>query len=197
MWEALPEAHALPAEAAAPRETAPALAFELPDLAPDAVARALETATTFPRRVTPHALVVPPPEEAKPERATEQEEAAATADSPAILYGTWWHELVQGVPWAEPREEWQRRFTAALALIAAAKALGARVAAVPRLAAGRVAGAAGTAGPGRMAVPQLRRGGYVHRGRDGPRRLVGERRGVARDRLEDEPRQLRRRGGPW
>jgi ATP-dependent exoDNAse (exonuclease V) beta subunit len=114
-WEALPETLA----AAAPSKTAAmeeAMEEELPTLGKREVARAIEWAGAIPRRQTPHAFAVYPPPESEPEVNLEREEnqAHAAAENPGILYGTWWHEFVQTVPWGKPREEWERRFAAAL-----------------------------------------------------------------------------------
>ena len=85
------------------------------DLSPDDIRRAIEHASNFPRRVTPHALAIHARDEAEPEKQVEQEEdqAVVVADSPGILYGTWWHEFVQTIPWAEPDAQWQRKFSEA------------------------------------------------------------------------------------
>jgi ATP-dependent exoDNAse (exonuclease V) beta subunit len=37
------------------------------------------------------------------------------ADSPGILYGTWWHEFVQTIPWQKPMPAWQKKFLEAQA----------------------------------------------------------------------------------
>jgi ATP-dependent exoDNAse (exonuclease V) beta subunit len=73
---------------------------------------ALARARDIPRRITPHELAIHPPPEAEPERSAERDEPAA--NSPAILYGTWWHELMEAVPWEEPSARWTDAFEAAL-----------------------------------------------------------------------------------
>ena len=39
----------------------------------------------------------------------EREDEAPSADNPGILYGTWWHEFVQTIAWADSAS-WPRRF---------------------------------------------------------------------------------------
>jgi len=75
-----------------------------PDLSREDVRRAVERAGNFPRRITPHALAIHSREEAEPEKQAEQEEdpAMIAAGGPGILYGTWWHEFVQTIPWRRP-----------------------------------------------------------------------------------------------
>jgi ATP-dependent exoDNAse (exonuclease V) beta subunit len=86
---------------------------EMPPLAREAVERAVANAANSPRRVTPHALAVHSPSEAEPEKQAEREEEAEAPAGPGVLYGTWWHELVETIPWDQPREEWQRKFAVA------------------------------------------------------------------------------------
>jgi ATP-dependent exoDNAse (exonuclease V) beta subunit len=87
------------------------------DLSQDDVACAIGWAASFPRRITPHALAVHLHDEAEPERQFEQEEdsAAPEVNGPGILYGTWWHEFVETVPWQQPKLAWQRKFAEAQA----------------------------------------------------------------------------------
>jgi ATP-dependent exoDNAse (exonuclease V) beta subunit len=89
--------------------------ISLPDLSREDVHRAVERAGLFPRRITPHALAVQARDEAEPEKQIEREDdqPAITADGPGILYGTWWHEFVQTIPWRQPAADWQRKFVEA------------------------------------------------------------------------------------
>jgi len=82
------------------------------DLSSDTMTQAITRANSIPRRITPHALAVHSSNEAEPERQLERED-----DLPAIapgnrgtLYGTWWHEFVQTIPWQGPVATWQQRF---------------------------------------------------------------------------------------
>ncbi len=70
-----------------------------------AVARAGE----IPRRTTPHALAKHDQADAEPEIETEFE-ARPAPENPGILYGTWWHECMEGVPWEKPVETWREHF---------------------------------------------------------------------------------------
>jgi ATP-dependent exoDNAse (exonuclease V) beta subunit len=110
-WNALTEATARPAEMITPEPAAET--SEMPPLAREAVERAVANAANIPRRVTPHALAVHSPSEAEPEKQAEREEEAEAPAGPGVLYGTWWHELVETIPWDQPREEWQRKFAVA------------------------------------------------------------------------------------
>ena len=112
VWTSLPQTLAprkKPKRAAAP---APGLVPPNPPLTRDDWEMALTHARAIPHRVTPHELAQHPPLEAEPERAAERDERSS-ADNPAIRYGTWWHKLMEAVPWAEPAD-WDRAFAAAL-----------------------------------------------------------------------------------
>jgi ATP-dependent exoDNAse (exonuclease V) beta subunit len=114
-WTALTEVTSLPAESVA-QETAPAVGgAELPAITHDTLLRAIANASAIPRRVTPHALAVHPKSDAEPEEQAEQEDDVDVAAGPGILYGTWWHEFVEGIPWNRPREEWEHLFVRARA----------------------------------------------------------------------------------
>jgi len=117
-WTALPETASLPEEFA-PVESAPDPGVvPLPDLSRDDVRRAVERAGAFPRRITPHALAIhvrDAREEAEPEKQMEREDDTGAAGGPGILYGTWWHEFVQTIPWRQPAAAWQRKFIEAQA----------------------------------------------------------------------------------
>ena len=115
-WEALPETLApteppviapLPEEKVLPENIAPRSAKD--------VAAAITRAQAIPRRITPHALAVHAPVEAEPETKMErgEEEPFPVADNPGILYGTWWHEFIEGVPWEKSAAAWQEHFTRA------------------------------------------------------------------------------------
>jgi ATP-dependent exoDNAse (exonuclease V) beta subunit len=116
-WKALSESTSLPEKSprdeSASVEPAPDLRpAPLPDLSREDVRRAVEQAGIFPRRITPHALAIHAREEAEPEKKIEREDDSPTdaADGPGILYGTWWHEFVQTIPWQKPAAAWQRKF---------------------------------------------------------------------------------------
>jgi ATP-dependent helicase/nuclease subunit A len=103
----LPEAQTIPSS---PVAIAPAQ----PSLSASDVKRALQQAAQFPRRTTPHALAVHVRDEAEPEIAGEREDhRPAAADNPGILYGTWWHEFVQTIPWEKSDSAWQKKFVQA------------------------------------------------------------------------------------
>jgi ATP-dependent exoDNAse (exonuclease V) beta subunit len=89
----------------------------LPDLSREDVQQAVERAGTFPRRITPHALAVHTRDEAEPEKQREREDDQPTGEAggSGILYGTWWHEFVQTIPWRQPVVAWQRKFIEAQA----------------------------------------------------------------------------------
>jgi ATP-dependent exoDNAse (exonuclease V) beta subunit len=94
---------------------APAQDIDLPNLPPLTtveVAQAVASANYFPRRTTPHALAIHTRDEAEPEKQTEREDDQLTgqADGPGILYGIWWHEFVQKIPWNQPATAWSRVF---------------------------------------------------------------------------------------
>jgi ATP-dependent exoDNAse (exonuclease V) beta subunit len=111
VWHALPEKiKAKPVSAKTPA-AAPELIPPYPPLEPGDFEIALAQARAIPRRVTPHALAQHPPPEAEPEAAAEREEPSP--DNPAIRYGTWWHETMETMPWAQPREMWDKHAEAA------------------------------------------------------------------------------------
>jgi ATP-dependent helicase/nuclease subunit A len=91
---------------------APDLVPPYPALSRDDFSAAIESGRRIPKRVTPHALAIHPPPEAEPERTAEIDEPRA--DSPAILYGTWWHELMEIIPWHQAREAWTTYFERAV-----------------------------------------------------------------------------------
>ena len=114
-WDALTEDISISADEFV-KEVAPAVReHDRPELSSETLQRAVANASHIPRRVTPHALAVHTPSEAEPEKQIEQEEGAETPAGPGILYGTWWHEFVETIPWQQPRETWQRRFSEARA----------------------------------------------------------------------------------
>ena len=112
-WKELPEKASLPVEAV-PVETkvvTPAPDLEtLPEVSRDDIRDAVAHAGQFTRRITPHRLAVHPPHEAEPEARAEQEVELPTANNPGILYGTWWHELMETIPWQKPATAWQQKF---------------------------------------------------------------------------------------
>jgi ATP-dependent exoDNAse (exonuclease V) beta subunit len=89
----------------------------LPELSREDVRQAVERAGNFPRRITPHALAIHAREEAEPEKQMEREDDSSTGavSGPGVLYGTWWHEFVQTIPWRRPEAVWQRKFVEAQA----------------------------------------------------------------------------------
>ncbi len=107
-WSALPSELSLPApEPVSSRESfEPALTW--PDPATEAAA--LDRAQAIPRRETPHSLARPVHDEAEPEITAAREEEDPAPDNPGIRYGTWWHEMIQAVPWTEPRAAWEAVF---------------------------------------------------------------------------------------
>ena len=77
---------------------------------------ALARAKAFPHRVTPHRLLAPRhAPEVEPALAFEQEEASPSPRHPGILYGIWWHQLMENLPWSQP-ERWPEIFATALAV---------------------------------------------------------------------------------
>ena len=117
-WKALPESTSPLADLPAieSNEVAPiSVSLSLPDLSAKDVQEAVEQASRFPRRITPHALAIHSRDEAEPEVAVEQRNRFAAADNPGILYGTWWHEFVQTIPWQKPAAAWQQKFAEAQA----------------------------------------------------------------------------------
>jgi ATP-dependent exoDNAse (exonuclease V) beta subunit len=125
-WQELPETASAPEESPPGQTTPMTLASKAgiaggPQLSRDDVERAVTNAGAFPRRITPHALALPPRDtlgEAEPESQVEREvdePASLASGGPGILYGTWWHELAQVIPWQQPVHAWQRKFMEAQA----------------------------------------------------------------------------------
>jgi len=114
-WEELPENLSPVIE---PVSVATTLRERVPSsltvLANEDFTRARELASAIPRRITPHALAEHPVVEAEPEKLAEQEEGIVAAVSSGILYGTWWHEFVEGIPWREPVDVWRSKLLEAL-----------------------------------------------------------------------------------
>jgi ATP-dependent exoDNAse (exonuclease V) beta subunit len=54
--------------------------------------------------------------EAEPETRHEHDEddAPPSAANPGILYGIWWHEWIETLPWSQPLEAWRKKFQEAL-----------------------------------------------------------------------------------
>ncbi|MEM1058872.1 MAG: UvrD-helicase domain-containing protein [Verrucomicrobiota bacterium] len=72
------------------------------------LALARDHAAQFARRVTPHALArLPDPgdPETRLESAPDDDRPELPAQTPATLYGTWWHELMEAMPWQRPEAE--------------------------------------------------------------------------------------------
>jgi len=114
VWDALPDV-LISLDAVEAQTTAPDLVpFSLPKITPTMIQTALSHAADIPRRVTPHALAIHSSRESEPEAKQEREEETPSADNPGILYGTWWHEFVETIPWSQPVETWQKKFDEAL-----------------------------------------------------------------------------------
>jgi len=116
IWQSLPKTLSqveMPGSSESTQE--PAL-LPLTNLSSESVEQAIVRARAVPQRITPHALAVHSHGEAEPEKQAENEDnqSAATSGNPGTLYGTWWHEFVQTVPWQEGNEKWQQRFFEAL-----------------------------------------------------------------------------------
>ena len=201
-WKALPETASspeklLPASArihARNRDSVP-----LPDLSREDVRQAVARAGTFPRRITPHALAVHARDEAEPEKQIERED-----DPSADVGGRSRHSLRHLVARiraddsvAATRGGLAAEICRSAGALAAAGTGGAGMGPVPPLRTGALAGGTGTADPGRVAfsLAGIRRRGMPG-GRDGPGGLYGERIGLARDRLEDEPARAGGKRGP-
>ncbi len=108
-WDALGEVTSLPAEPAV-IESSPVEEEVLPAITRESLQRAIVKANDIPRRVTPHALAVHAKADAEPEEEAEQEDDVEVAAGPGILYGTWWHEFVETIPWGRARARSGRRF---------------------------------------------------------------------------------------
>lgn len=85
------------------------------------LARARAVAADFPRRVTPHALarhVNPEEPEVRAEGANaaspDEDRPGLPARTPATLYGTWWHELMEQLPWNASEEALRDCYQSAL-----------------------------------------------------------------------------------
>lgn len=117
-WLELPATFS-PADAPSPKTAAsePTL-LALPDFSAADFHHAVARAAAIPRRITPHALAVHRPAEAEPEADAdaerEDEPHTGPANNPGILYGTWWHEFIQTIPWHEPAA-WPQKFLQAQA----------------------------------------------------------------------------------
>jgi ATP-dependent exoDNAse (exonuclease V) beta subunit len=117
VWQALPEVLSA-AESVSPvaRKPSPDIAAP-PGLSHEELRHAMKRARVFPHRITPHALAVHARDEAEPEKQVEREEDRPVIEpsGPGILYGTWWHEFIQALPWSQSMDAWQQKFTVALA----------------------------------------------------------------------------------
>ena len=112
-WSALPEEMAPPESTAADvpvEEKAGPDLLRWPDLTAKDVRQAKSRADRFPHRTTPHALAVHRRDEAEPGAQAELEDDFRAPENAGILYGTWWHEFVQTVPWQKPMAEWKKKF---------------------------------------------------------------------------------------
>ncbi len=187
---ALPGEFTLQPEPAAVQVQVETGAVAFAALSTDDVRRAVSLAGEFPRRRTPHALAnhaQEPLHDAEPEAHADLEEETPDPNSPGILYGTWWHDVMEAIPWTQPPEVWRAHFAAAEP-----------ASPQPERAARewdlflRSELAAWLAEPGRLIQvelpflwPEGGEAGWI----EGVMDLAvffGERTGVARDRLEDE-----------
>ena len=111
-WKALPENGLLQGENSPALTLAQSGTVTFPRISETVVRQAVKHAAEFPHRITPHTLAVHSRDEAEPEQRLEQEdeETERLVDGPGVLYGTWWHEFVQTLPWQKPRAEWERKF---------------------------------------------------------------------------------------
>jgi len=108
-WNGLPEI--LTSTTSTPTKLASkTISLALPKITKTDIKTALLHAGDIPRRITPHALAVHVTGESEPEKKQEYEEETPSSDNPGILYGTWWHEFVETIPWSEPVAEWQKKF---------------------------------------------------------------------------------------
>ncbi|MDQ6940243.1 MAG: PD-(D/E)XK nuclease family protein, partial [Verrucomicrobiota bacterium] len=72
--------------------------------------RARQRAAKFIRKQNPSGY--DEPIELPPEAATNKTVARSLADTPATLYGSWWHTLFQHFPWKSDPAQWQNAFEA-------------------------------------------------------------------------------------
>jgi ATP-dependent exoDNAse (exonuclease V) beta subunit len=114
IWKGLPEiltsASATPSKASNGRTAL----IPLPKLSKADLKNAQHRAGDFPRRVTPHALAIHVDRDSESEENQEREEETPSPENPGILYGTWWHDFVETIPWSQPAESWQKKFETAL-----------------------------------------------------------------------------------
>ena len=53
-------------------------------------------------------LSIPPGKQNRKKKPNKKEDQPAMpGNNPGILYGTWWHEFVQNIPWQQPITAWQ------------------------------------------------------------------------------------------
>ncbi|MDQ6656527.1 MAG: UvrD-helicase domain-containing protein [Verrucomicrobiota bacterium] len=79
-----------------------------PELAPlddRAITRARERASAFLRKQNPSGLEEPADTQPRPHALTRK-----LADTPATLFGAWWHALFEHLPWKAAPEQWQLAF---------------------------------------------------------------------------------------
>jgi ATP-dependent helicase/nuclease subunit A len=116
-WERLPDT--FDPSPAAKTSPAPAIKKSIETLFPPKTRKDVDAAVAhageISRRATPHALAKHVPADAEPEVQTEFEERPSP-DHPGILYGTWWHEFTEGVPWEKSVEAWRAHFQRAVRL---------------------------------------------------------------------------------
>jgi ATP-dependent exoDNAse (exonuclease V) beta subunit len=90
-----------------------AISSELPPLSGKVISRARERAGEFMRKQNPSGYEEP----ADPPNATAMAQTPrplprSTADTPATLYGSWWHTLFEHFPWKADPSRWQEAFDA-------------------------------------------------------------------------------------
>ena len=116
IWKALPEKCEALAQLPPAAEVSARVEMEFPGLTAGDIQLAVQRAGSFQRRTTPHTLAVHRRDEAEPEvwKDTDGDAFSPTGSSgPGVLYGTWWHEFVQTIPWAESVDQWQQKYVEA------------------------------------------------------------------------------------
>jgi ATP-dependent exoDNAse (exonuclease V) beta subunit len=116
VWQALTESLS-PAILAAPLlASVDPIPTALPEVSLAGLDHAATRAKDIPRRLAPHALAQHGALDAEPALRHERDESTTQgpAANPGILYGTWWHEMVESIPWSQTPDLWQQKFLATL-----------------------------------------------------------------------------------
>jgi ATP-dependent exoDNAse (exonuclease V) beta subunit len=107
--DALPDAPDICPKTAASWEqrsaAADAMASELPPLSQELMARGRRRAGEFVRKQNPSGYD-------EPNETTAVQSPRSTADTPATLYGSWWHTLFEHFPWKVDPSQWEAAFDA-------------------------------------------------------------------------------------